>query len=81
MLRSFIKRNLTIVSILVFSFVFCSVQFLKPSLLYDKDGSLREFGIGYEKKTILPIWLFSLILAILSYVFVLYCLALPKMLF
>jgi hypothetical protein len=81
MLRSLIKRNLTIVSILVFSFVFCSVQFLKPSLLYDRDGSLREFGIGYEKKTILPVWLFSLILAILSYVFVLYCLALPKMLF
>jgi len=81
MLRSLIKRNLTVVSILVFSFVFCSVQFLKPSLLYDKDGSIREFGIGYDKKTILPIWLFSLILAILSYVFVLYCLALPKMLF
>jgi hypothetical protein len=81
MLRSFIKRNLTIVSILVFSFIFCSVQLLKPSLLYDKDGSIREFGIGYQKKTILPLWLFSLVLAILSYVFVLYCLALPKMIF
>ena len=80
MLRSLIRRNLTLVSILVFVFIFCSVQLIKPSLLYNKDGSLREFGIGYDKKTVLPIWLFSLILAILSYLFVLYCLALPKML-
>ena len=57
------------------------MQFLKPSLLYNNDGSLREFGIGYDRKTVLPIWLFSLVLAILSYLFVLYCLALPKMLF
>ena len=81
MFRTLIRRNLTLVSILVFVFIFCSVQFLKPSLLYNNDGSLREFGIGYDRKTVLPIWLFSLVLAILSYLFVLYCLALPKMLF
>ena len=81
MLRSLIRRNLTLVSILVFSFIFCSVQFIKPSILYNNDGTLREFGIGYNRKTIMPVWLFSLILAILSYLFVLYCLALPKLLF
>ena len=81
MFRTLIRRNLTLVSILVFGFIFCSVQLLKPSLIYNNDGSLREFGIGYDKKTVFPIWLFSLILAILSYLFVLYCLALPKMLF
>ena len=81
MFRSFIRRNLTFISILVFAFIFCSIQTLKPAFLYGKDGSLREFGIGSDKKTILPIWLFSLVLAILSYIFVLYCLALPKILF
>jgi len=81
MFRSFIRSNLTFISILVFALVFCSIQTIKPGFLYDKDGSLREFGIGSDKKTILPIWLFSLVLAILSYIFVLYCLALPKILF
>lgn len=81
MFRFFIRRNLKFISILVFSLIFCSIQLIKPSFLYDIDGSLREFGIGSEKKTILPIWLLSLILAILSYIFVLYCLALPKILF
>tara|TARA_Y100000816_G_C26083662_1_gene571526 strand:+ start:1373 stop:1618 length:246 start_codon:yes stop_codon:yes gene_type:complete len=81
MLRTFIRRNLPLVSILVFAFVFYIFQLMKPSFLYEKDGALREFGLGSERKTILPIWLFSLVLAILSYMFVLYCLALPKILF
>lgn len=81
MLRTLIRRNLPLVSIFVFSVVFYIFQSMKPSFLYEKDGSLREFGLGSQRKTILPIWLFSLILAILSYIFVLYCLALPKILF
>jgi hypothetical protein len=81
MFRSFIRRNLTFISILVFTSAFCCIQLIKPSFLYTNDGALREFGIGSHQKTILPIWLLSLVLAILSYIFVLYCLALPKMLF
>lgn len=53
---------------------------LKPSFLYNKDGSIREFGIGYKNKTILPIWLLSLILGILSYLIVMFYLASPKLL-
>ena len=81
MFRSFIRRNLPFMSILVFASVFCCIQLIKPSFLYTNDGALREFGIGSQKKTILPIWLLSFVLAILSYIFVLYCLALPKLMF
>ena len=81
MFRAFIKRNLPFISIVVFTIIFSSIQILKPAFLYDKDGALRTFGIGSQKKTILPIWLLALILAILSYIFVLYCIAIPKMLF
>tara|TARA_B100000242_G_C42637158_1_gene299791 strand:+ start:42 stop:287 length:246 start_codon:yes stop_codon:yes gene_type:complete len=81
MFRAFIKRNLPFISIVVFTLIFCCIQMIKPAFLYDSDGSLRTFGIGSQKKTILPIWLFALILAILSYIFVCYCIALPKMIF
>lgn len=81
MFRAFIKRNLPFISIVVFTLVFSSIQMVKPAFLYDNDGSLRSFGIGSQKKTILPIWLFALILAILSYIFVCYCIAIPKMMF
>ena len=78
MLRSFIGNNITLVSIIIFVIIFSIVQLLKPQFLYNKDGSLREFGVGYKNKTILPVWLFSIILGILSYVLVLYYLTYPR---
>jgi len=78
MLRSFTRNNTTLVSIIIFLVIFGVVQILKPSFLYKADGSIREFGVGYKNKTILPVWLFSLVLGILSYVFVLYYLTYPR---
>jgi hypothetical protein len=52
------------------------VQYMNPSFLYNEDGSLREFGVGYSSKTILPIWLIAIILGILSYV-TMYYISLP----
>jgi hypothetical protein len=48
------------------------VQYANPSFIYNQDGSLREFGIGYSSKTVLPIWLIAIVLGILSYVAVYY---------
>jgi len=76
--RNVIRSHINTVSILVFTVLFFLVQMMKPSIIYDKDGSLRVFGLGSKKKTILPIWLISIILAILSYLFVLYYINAPK---
>lgn len=72
MLRTFTRNNTTLVSIVIFLVIFGFVQMMKPSFLYNNDGSLREFGVGYKNKTILPLWLFSIVLGILTYVLVLY---------
>ena len=72
MYKQFIRKNVPLVSILLFIIIFGSIQMLKPSFLYNKDGSLREFGVGYKNKTILPVWLLSLVLGILSYVLVIF---------
>lgn len=81
MYRSFIRRHITSVAIIIFVVMFCLVQMYAPHFLYNNDGSLRDFGIGYKKKTVIPIWLVALILAIFSYLFVLYYLAIPKLKF
>jgi hypothetical protein len=52
--------------------VFGIVQWIKPKFIYNLDGSLREFGIGYMKKTVVPAWLVSIIIAILSYLAIFY---------
>lgn len=79
MLRTFTRNNTTLVSIIIFLVIFGIIQMLKPAFLYNNDGSLREFGVGYKNKTIVPLWLFSIILGILSYVFVLYYLVYPRL--
>lgn len=75
MYRAYIAKNVTLVSILLFLAIFITIQIGKPSFLYREDGSLRDFGIGYRNKTILPVWLLAIVLGILSYLFVIYYLS------
>jgi hypothetical protein len=79
-MRTFIRNNITLVSIIIFLVIFGSIQLYRPGFLYNKDGSISEFGVGYRNKTILPLWLLSLILGILSYLSVMYYLTYPKFL-
>lgn len=77
MLRIFIRNNKNLMAIILFLFLFGIVQILKPSFLYKNNDSIREFGVGYNNKTFLPLWLFSIILGIISYVFILYYASTP----
>ena len=72
MYRNYIRENITLVSIVLFVIIFGIIQMMKPACFYNKDGSIREFGIGYKNKTILPLWLLSLVLGILCYLAVIY---------
>jgi hypothetical protein len=78
MLRTFTRNNKTSVSVIIFLFMFSVVYLLKPAFLFKTDGSIREFGVGYKNKTILPLWLFSIILGLLTYLLVLYYLVHPR---
>lgn len=78
MLKSLIRENVTLVAVIIFTIIFGFIHFIQPACLYKPDGSLREFGVGYRNKTIMPIWLLSIVLGILSYLFVLYYLASPR---
>jgi hypothetical protein len=79
--KNYIRENITLLSIILFVIMFGLIVMIKPAFLYNKDGSVREFGIGYKNKTILPIWLVSIILGIISYLIVMFYLASPKIMF
>lgn len=76
---TFIRNNPTLVSIILFLTLFIMIQTMKPAFLYNRDGSIRPFGIGYRNKTIFPIWLLSIILGIVCYLFVMYYLHHPQL--
>jgi hypothetical protein len=77
--RTFIRNNINLIAIAIFLIVYGITIYYKPFFLYNKDGSLREFGLGTKRRTIIPAWFLAIILAILSYFVVLYYLAMPKM--
>ena len=78
MFRQFARDNITMTSIVLFIILFVIIHVIKPSFLYNSNGSIRDFGVGYKNKTILPIWLLSIILGILCYLFVMYYIAYPR---
>jgi hypothetical protein len=67
-LKGFVRYHKLNVTIFLFLFLFTLVHLLKPGLVCEKDGSFREFGVGYRHKTVIPIWVVSIVLAILSYI-------------
>jgi hypothetical protein len=71
-IKTHLRNNLAGSAIVLYIVVFMLVQYMNPSFIYNEDGSLREFGVGYSRKTVLPIWLIAIILGILSYLFVYY---------
>ena len=78
MIRKYVQRNITLCAVIIFFITFGFVNFMKPTLFYNNDGTIRKFGVGYQKKTIVPVWLLAIILSILSYMGILYYLAYPK---
>jgi hypothetical protein len=65
--KRFLQKNRTTLAIFVFLVLLSLIHYLKPAFLYMPDGSFRSFGVGYRNKTILPVWLIAILLALFSY--------------
>jgi len=79
--RAFARKHVTTIAAAVFAIVYAIIIVSKPAFMYNADGSLRQFGVGYHKKTIAPAWLVAIIVAIASYFGVMYYVAAPKLQF
>ena len=60
-------KNIINLSIIIFVVIFITIIQIKPNFLYNKKGYLRIFGLGKNNSTIIPLWLFVIIIAIVSY--------------
>jgi hypothetical protein len=66
------RQYIPVISIIFFVMFYCGIIYIKPSVIFYDDGTLRDFGVGYKNKTIFPLWLMSIFLGIWSYLLVLY---------
>ena len=71
-MKNLVKKNRLASTICLFLVIYLFIMLLKPVLLFNNDGTIRNFGLGKTRSTIIPVWLFGIVIAILSYVSVLY---------
>ena len=72
MVKSIVRKHVVSISILIYISIYIMIMYLKPGFLFQKNGSLREFGIGYRNKTIIPVWFIAIFIATLAYFSVMY---------
>lgn len=72
MFKSVVRKHVVSISILIYISIYMLIMYLKPGFLFQKNGSLREFGIGYRNKTIIPVWFIAIFISTLSYFSVMY---------
>lgn len=78
MFINLVRRNITMFSILLFLFFYIIIISYKPNFIYNKDGSLRTFGLGFSKKTVFPAWFLAIFLSVMSYFIVFYYVSSPR---
>jgi hypothetical protein len=66
-MKLFARKHKLTIAISIFLVLFSIIHYTKPALLYNSDGGYRPFGLGYKHKTVIPIWLVAILLAIFSY--------------
>jgi hypothetical protein len=75
---TFIRNNLVLIAITIFIVLYTIIHSLQPGFLYNKDGTLRQFGVGRRLATVVPSWLVAILLGIFSYVIALQLLRLSR---
>jgi len=72
--KKFVQFHKLNISIFIFLILFTTLHLAKPGFAYGPDGEFRNFGIGFKNKTVLPIWVMAIVIAVLSYLSVMwYC--------
>ena len=56
-------------AIILYLLIVIIILIIKPKSLFDSKGNSKQFGVGREDKTIFPVWLLFLLIAIICYYF------------
>jgi|TARA_Y100000992_G_scaffold56861_1_gene34503 hypothetical protein len=60
-------------AIFLFIILYLLINIIKPSFIFNKqENCLRDFGVGYKNTSVLSLWIVSILLAIISYLIVIY---------
>lgn len=52
-------------AVLLYLVVMFAYVAIRPSMSYDSDGNLKEFGFGGEGRTMFPLWIVAILIGVL----------------
>ena len=81
MINYYLQNYKIVSAIILFFILYILFISLKPSFCFDEDENLLQFGLNYKNKTILPLWLITILLSIISYFSIYYFLHLQNLVF
>ena len=60
-------------AIFLFIILYLLINIIKQNFIFNKqENCLRDFGVGYKNTSVLSLWVVSILLAIISYLIVIY---------
>ena len=65
--RRTLKKNILPIAILITTILISFVYFMKPDIVFNRDGTLKRFGLGNNSKTVLPMWFVVFIVSVMVY--------------
>jgi hypothetical protein len=66
-LKIAIRKNRLVAAVFLYLACMYILHTIKPAIIYNEHGGFRPFGLGYRHKTVIPIWVVSIILALFCY--------------
>lgn len=66
------KSNNLLNAIILYICIIILIIYTKPKFLYDKTNKFKQFGFNDDNKTIITFHMLSILIAILSYLLVVY---------
>lgn len=56
-----------LISIVLYLTGIALLLFLRPTIMFHKDGRWKEFGVSGDDVTIFPLWMFCIVWAVVTY--------------
>lgn len=61
------EMSVLLFSMILYLFGIVVLLYLRPAMMFHRDGRWKEFGVGHEDTTLFPLWMFCIVWAVVSY--------------
>ena len=67
-----IRKNHRMWMVTIYLFLMAAFLYLKPSIAFGREGRIRPFGTQDREATIFPVWWWTFVIAVVSYMITVY---------